>query len=141
MNDKADLRRELIGRAQAMVPVLRERAEATEKNRTIPAETHAEFQDAGFYRIYQPEAFGGLEMDIGLMVDLAAELGRGCGSSAWIFTNLALHGLVNGMKDAKAQQELWGDNPRTVIASAHPGKDAHVEVVDGGLVALRQWPR
>ena len=139
MNDKAELRRELIQRAQDLVPVLRERAEATEKNRTIPAETHAEFQDAGFYRIYQPEAFGGLEMDIGLMVDLAAELGRGCGSSAWIFTNLALHGLVNGMKDAKAQQELWGDDPRTLIASAYPGKDAHVEAVDSGIVVDGVW--
>ena len=139
MNDKSELRREMIQRAQDLVPVLRERAEATENNRAVSTDTHAEFQDSGFYRIFQPEAFGGLEMDIGLMVDLAAEIGRGCGSSAWIFTNIAVHGLINGMKDPKCQQELWGDDPGTVIASAHPGKDAHVEEVDGGLLVDGIW--
>jgi 3-hydroxy-9,10-secoandrosta-1,3,5(10)-triene-9,17-dione monooxygenase len=139
LNDKTEMRRQLIERARELVPVLRERAAAAETNRAVPAETHAEFQDAGFYRIFQPEAFGGLEMDVGLLVDLAAELGRGCGSSAWIFTNIAVHGLINGMKDPKVQQELWGDDPRTVIASAHPGKDAHIEVVDGGLLVDGIW--
>ncbi|MEE2761470.1 MAG: acyl-CoA dehydrogenase family protein [Pseudomonadota bacterium] len=139
MKEKTELRRELIRRAQELVPVLRGRAEDTEKNRAIPAETHAEFQEAGFYRIFQPEAFGRLEMDIGLMVDLAAELGRGCGSSAWVFTNIAVHGLVNGMKDPKAQEELWSNDPRTVIASAHPSKNAHVEMVDGGLLVDGVW--
>jgi len=139
LKEKTELRRELIRRAQELVPVLRGRAEDTEKNRGIPAETHAEFQEAGFYRIFQPETFGGLEMDIGLMVDLAAELGRGCGSSAWVFTNIAVHGLVNGMKDPKAQEELWSNDPRTVIASAHPSKNAHVEVVDGGLLVDGVW--
>ena len=42
MNDKSELRRELIQRAQSLVPILRERAEATENNRAVPAETHAE---------------------------------------------------------------------------------------------------
>ncbi|NQV57062.1 MAG: acyl-CoA dehydrogenase family protein [Rhodospirillales bacterium] len=132
-------RRELIKRAQELVPLLREKAFETEQNRHLSDDIHQKFIDAGFYKIFQPKKFGGLEMDVGIIVDIAAELGRGCGSAAWIFTNVAVHGLINGMKDAKAQEELWGTNPDTIIVSAHPGKDAHVEVVDGGLQVDGIW--
>ena len=47
-NDKAALRAELLERARAMVPKLRERALQADRNRGIPIETHLEYQAAGF---------------------------------------------------------------------------------------------
>jgi 3-hydroxy-9,10-secoandrosta-1,3,5(10)-triene-9,17-dione monooxygenase len=129
------LRREdFIERARALVPELRRRAAEAEAARAIPMATHRAFADAGLYRLFQPKRYGGHEMDIGLMVDVAAELGRGCGSSAWIFTNLAAQSWVNGMKDPRAQDECWGDNPEALACSAFPGKDAIIKIVDGGVV-------
>ena len=83
--------RELIlERARTMVPVLRERAFKAERDRLIPVDTHRAFQEAGFYKLFQPARYGGYEMPIGMMVEVASELGRGCGASTWIFTNLAV---------------------------------------------------
>jgi 3-hydroxy-9,10-secoandrosta-1,3,5(10)-triene-9,17-dione monooxygenase len=87
---KTPSREETLQRARAMVPVLRERALQADRDRIIPVETHRAFEAAGFYRLFQPARYGGYEMPIGMMVEVAAELGRGCGSSAWIFTNLAV---------------------------------------------------
>ena len=105
----------------------------------MPDETHEVFREAGFYRIFQPVRFGGLELDYEAIVHMAAELGRGCGSSAWLFTNLTQPGIINGMKDPRAQEELWADNPDTLCATAHPGRDSEVTQVDGGLRVHGTW--
>ncbi len=132
-------REEFIRRAREIAPALRERAAAAEAERRISDETHRAFVDAGFYRILQPRRHGGHETDLGLMVDIAAELGRGCGSSCWIFTNVAMQALVNGMKDPRAQQEVWGDDTNALTASANKSAEATVEIVDGGIVVDGVW--
>ena len=82
-------RDDIMERARAMVPVLRERAQDTERLRRLPEETHGDFLEAGFYRVLQPAAFGGLELDFGTQTELAVELGAGCGSSAWVASVIA----------------------------------------------------
>lgn len=134
-----ELRDGYIDTAQAMVPALRQRAPDAERNRRIHDETHRAFLKAGFYRILQPSRWGGAEMDLSLLVDLAAGIGRGCGSSAWIFTNLVMQGWHCGMKDPRAQEELWADDPDTLIASSFPGPDATVRRVEGGFVVDGTW--
>ena len=99
-------REDLLQRARELVPVLRERAHQAELDRRVADATQQALVDAGLYHIFLPERWGGYEMDYTTSVDIAAELGRGCGSSAWIFTNLAQQSLVNGMKDPRAQEEL-----------------------------------
>ena len=79
--DADGLHDELVGRARDLVPTLRERAAIPDRTRTIPRETHEAFTDAGFYRILQPARYGGHETGLATLIDIAAELGRGCGSS------------------------------------------------------------
>ncbi len=130
---------DLSRRARDMIPVLRERAEAAEGQRRTPDATQDAFLDAGFYRILQPARWGGYEMSYTMSVDLAAELGRGCGSAAWIFTNLAQQAMINGMKGPRAQEEMWADTPDALCASAFPGRDAKITRVDGGFVVDGVW--
>lgn len=132
-------RADLVARAQALVPHLRERAVQTERDRTIAAATHSAFVEAGFYRIHQPRRFGGFEMDLSMMIDLAAELGRGCGSSCWIFTNLAIQNFILGTHYPRTQEEVWGPTGRALIASSFPAKGGKVRKVDGGIVADGLW--
>ena len=77
---------EILDRARAMIPTLKARAAETEKLRRLPDETNREFLAAGFYKIMQPRRYGGYELDFGTQTALGAELGRGCGSSAWVAT-------------------------------------------------------
>ncbi|MDE0059626.1 MAG: acyl-CoA dehydrogenase family protein [Defluviicoccus sp.] len=130
---------ELVGRARDLVPVLRERAAIPDRIRTIPRETHEAFTDAGFYRILQPARYGGHETGLATLIDIAAELGRGCGSSAWVFTNLVMQSWINGRKDQRAQEELWADDPDVHTASSFPGREAVVREVDGGFAVSGEW--
>src|SRR5947207_10743405 len=72
----------LYAQARALAPALRQRSAQTVANRMVPAETIAEFQRAGFFRVLQPKRFGGLQMDFPVFANLVRELAHGCGSSA-----------------------------------------------------------
>ncbi len=133
-NDKAALRAELLERARAMVPKLRERALQADRNRGIPIETHLEYQAAGFYKIFQPARYGGYELPVGFMVEMCAELGRGCGSSAWVFSNLAGQSTIVGTHSPRAQDEVWADNPGNLVASSYPTGGGTARRVEGGIV-------
>jgi len=122
-----------------MVPMLRTRALETDRDRIVPLETHRAFEAAGFYKLFQPARYGGYEMPIGMMVDVAAELGRGCGSSAWIFTNLAVQNWIIGMHQPAAQEDVWGRNPDALAASCFPVKGGVARRVDGGLMLNGTW--
>ncbi len=97
------LRATMIERARAIVPALRERAYQAKQDRSMPDATHCEFVEAGFYRLFQPTRFGGYEMDLAMMVDMCAELGRGCGSSAWLFSNISSVSWMVGMHHPETQ--------------------------------------
>ncbi len=130
---------DIIDAARAMAPTLLDRARHAEENRAVPRETFDEFTKQGFFRIHQPQRFGGKGWDISMMVRLGAELGQGCGSSCWIFSNLAVQNWILGMNNPEAQEDVWGDNPMALIASSFPAKGGRVERADGGLIANGLW--
>jgi len=130
---------DIIDAARAMAPTLLDRARHAEENRAVPRETFDEFTKQGFFRIHQPQRFGGKGWDISMMVRLGAELGQGCGSSCWIFSNLAVQNWILGMNNPEAQEDVWGDNPTALIASSFPAKGGRVERADGGLIANGLW--
>ena len=66
--DSQNLREQLAASARDMIPVLRERAPAAEKNRRVVAETQQAFIDSGFYRIFQPRRYGGYELGFEAML-------------------------------------------------------------------------
>ena len=133
------LRATMIERAKALVPALRERAYQAEQDRRMPDSTHDEFVEAGFYRLFQPARYGGYEMELAVMVDMCAELGRGCASSTWLFSNISTHSWIGGMHYPETQEELWGQNPEALITSSFPGPGAKATRVDGGVVVDGTW--
>lgn len=132
-------REDFIARAHQLVPALRARMADTESKRRIPQETHQALLDADLYRMFQPTRFGGFEMDLGLMIDVAMELGRGCGSSTWNLTNIAVQSWIAGMHNPETQEEVWSDNSKALIASSFPGPGSSVRRVDGGLIVDGIW--
>ena len=130
---------QMIDAARTMAPTLLDRARKAEEDRAVPQQTFDEFTEKGFFRIHQPERYGGKGWDISMMVRLGAELGQGCGSSCWIFSNLAVQNWILGMNNPEAQEDVWGDNPTALIASSFPAKGGKVERADGGLIANGLW--
>ena len=133
------LRESLTEKAAAMVPALLERQREADELRRIPDSTHRDFLDAGFYRIYQPKRYGGMECENRTIIDIAGELGRGCGASAWIFTNLVAQSLVLSMNCREAQDDVWGHNPEALIASGLSVTGASTKPVEDGILLDGLW--
>jgi 3-hydroxy-9,10-secoandrosta-1,3,5(10)-triene-9,17-dione monooxygenase len=133
------VREDMVERARALIPALRAKALQTERDRVIPLESHRAFQEAGFYKVFQPVRYGGYEMSISMLVEIGGELGRGCGSSAWIFTNLATQNWIIGMHQPQAQDDVWGRNPDALCASSFPTQGGSGRYVDGGVVLDGIW--
>ena len=132
-------RSDLLEQAAVLVPLLRSKALQTESNRSIGIDTHRLFQQLGFYKVFQPKRFGGYEMPINMLVELGSELARGCGSSAWIFTNLATQNWIIGMHQPAAQDEVWGTNPDALCASSFPTQGGAGRYVEGGIILDGMW--
>ena len=131
-------REELVREAGKLVPVLRERAEATDELRTLPDETVADLKAAGIHKIFTPRRYGGFEMDWGAHVDVSRELGRGCASTSWVVSVVMSHTWMLGRFPARAQEEFWPDHPDAVIATAFAGS-GKMKPVDGGYLLSGQW--
>ena len=131
---------ELRRRAEALVPVLRERAAKTEALRRIPDETIADLHRSGLFRMLQPARAGGSELPYSAFVELASIIGSGCGSTGWVLNNLASHHWMLGFWPAQAQDEIWGPSPDTLIGSAFIFPGGRARKVAGGYRLSGRWP-
>jgi 3-hydroxy-9,10-secoandrosta-1,3,5(10)-triene-9,17-dione monooxygenase len=129
---------ELIDKARAMGPALRQRAAQCKADRRVPDETIADFHEAGFFKILQPEQWGGYAMDPQVFYSVGLEVARFCPSSAWILGVIAVHNWQLAVFDDRAAQDVWGDDPSVLISSSYApvGK---VKVVDGGFRLSGRW--
>ncbi len=130
----------LKARAEALVPVLRERAPRAEEMRRLPDETVADLHESGLFRMVQPGSVGGSELPFRALVELSAVVAEGCGSTAWVLANLAAHHWLLGMWPPAAQDEIWGDNPDNLIGSALIFPMGRAKRVAGGYRLSGHWP-
>jgi len=131
---------ELLARAEALIPVLRERADRAEELRRLPDETIADLHASGLFRVLQPKRVGGSELPFRHLVELVAVIARGCGSTAWVLANLAAHHWLFGMWPKEAQDEVWGQSPDNLIGSALIFPRGRAKKVDGGYRLTGRWP-
>ncbi|RTE94994.1 acyl-CoA dehydrogenase family protein [Bradyrhizobium sp. LVM 105] len=131
---------EMIAKAGALVPHLRERAARTEDLRHLPPETERDLHDAGLFRMLQPARIGGAELDYVALVDCAELLGQADASVAWNLANLASHHWMLGMFEEKAQDLVWGRDPNVLIASSFIFPAGRATRVEGGYQLRGSWP-
>jgi 3-hydroxy-9,10-secoandrosta-1,3,5(10)-triene-9,17-dione monooxygenase len=71
---------------------------------------HEEFLDAGFYHLYVPRRYGGLELGVPEYVHVIQEVARGCVSTAWCLGLAMNHALMVGSWwPQDAQDEIFAD--------------------------------
>ena len=129
---------ELVGRARAMIPILAKRSAEGRRRRQIPAETIADMQRAGFFRVLQPKRWGGYEMDLGVFYDIELALAEGDMSTGWIYGVSGVHPWFMAVLDDRAAQEVWGaDNTRLICSSLMPAGKA--TAADGGYRLGGRW--
>jgi len=129
----------MLHRARPIVPRLAERAPAAAAARRLPAETIAEYRDAGILRILQPKRFGGMQGRFSLFSRIVEELTYGCASSAWVYAVLAEHQWIIAQYPEKAQIDVWGDDPEAVASSSLAPRAA-AKRVGGGWRLTGRFP-
>jgi len=129
---------DLVVRAEALVPVLRERAAQCEAENKVPDATIRDFQDAGFFKILQPGRYGGYEMDPEAFYAVQMKVAEGCMSSAWVLGVVAVHNWQLALFHPQAQEDVWADDPTTLISSSYMPR-ADVTPVDGGYRITGRW--
>jgi 3-hydroxy-9,10-secoandrosta-1,3,5(10)-triene-9,17-dione monooxygenase len=131
---------EAMRRARQMVPILRERAARSEDARVLIRENEQLLHESGLLRFHQPRSFGGMELDFVAVVDIPAELARGCPSTAWTVGNIGCHHWILGYYDPTTQHEVWDENPDALIASSIALAAGRGRKADGGFVINGRWP-
>src|SRR6266851_1392330 len=131
---------DLLARAEALIPVLRDRAPQAEQLRRLPDETIADLHASGLFRMLQPARVGGSELPYRALFELTAVIGQGCGSTAWVLANLAAHHWLLGMWHPEAQDEIWGESPNSLVSSALIFARGRAQRAAGGYRLSGRWP-
>ena len=129
---------EIIARAHAMIPILRERETDAIRNRQVSDETIADFQDAGFFKILQPKRYGGYEMSPAVYCEVAKTLAEGCMGSAWVYGVIAVHNWQLALFDPQAAEDVWGSDSKVLISSSYMPTGKATKV-DGGYRFSGRW--
>ncbi|MFF1461863.1 3-hydroxy-9,10-secoandrosta-1,3,5(10)-triene-9,17-dione monooxygenase oxygenase subunit [Streptomyces sp. NPDC058330] len=123
---------------RALLPVITDRAQATDEKGQVPEETMRELQDAGVFRMLQPRSFGGQEADPVDFYQVARTVSAACCSTGWITSVLGVHPWHLGLFSAEAQAEVWGEDPDTLLSSAY-APVGRLTPVDDGYRLTGRW--
>ena len=133
------LRDGLLARAAGLRPLLERNADATDALRRLPDENVEALRREGLCRLMVPKRFGGHETSIRTYVEVIAELGRGCGSTAWVASLINVCAWLAALFPEQAQRDVWGTNPDAWAAgSLAPNGEAIA--ADGGWRVRGRWP-
>ena len=121
-----------------LLPLISKRAQAAEDLRQIPDETIAELDEVGFFKLLQPEQWGGLQCDPTVFYEAVRRLGSACGSTGWVSSIIGVHNWHLALFDQQAQDEVWGDDPTVRVSSSYAPMGAGI-VVDGGYLVSGAW--
>lgn len=129
---------EMLKRAEALRPQLRQRQQATEEAGNISGETNAELVDAGFFRIVQPRMFGGYEFDMPTYVNVMMEIARGCPETGWVLALTSGHMFQLATFPIEGLRSVFGEHGevRAPEVTAPPGQAV---AVDGGYRVTGAW--
>lgn len=129
----------LVSRAGDLVPFLSEKADETERNRTMLPEVYERLVEAGLFRILQPAHIGGYGLDLATHLEVAGVLSRGCGSSAWLQCLIGNQNSHIAWYPKEAQDEVMADG-KPLFVPLVMGPPEIAERVDGGVRLNGKWP-
>ncbi|MCV7364198.1 acyl-CoA dehydrogenase family protein, partial [Mycolicibacterium neworleansense] len=119
-----------------LLPTLRERAQETEDLRKLPDANVKALEEVGFFKLLQPEQWGGLQCDPAVFYEAVRRLASACGSTGWVAGIIGVHNWHLALFDQQAQEDVWGEDTSVRISSSYAPMGAGVvtETGDGYIV-------
>ena len=129
----------LVEQAAAIRPILERSAETTDAGRRLADDNVHALREAGLCRLMVPRRFGGYQTNIRTYVEVMAEIGRGCGSTAWVASLLNVCAWLTGLFPEQAQRDVWGEDADAWVAGSL-APNGVATPVDGGWRVSGRWP-
>ncbi|NLU81645.1 hydroxylase [Rhodococcus sp. HNM0569] len=129
---------EVLDRIEQYADEIREGGIEGEKLMRLSDANAKRLRDAGVIRMLQPKEFGGLEAHPREFAETAMGIGAIDGSTGWVSGIVGVHPWEMAFFDPKAQQEVWGEDVDTWIASPYAPMGMAVPV-DGGYILNGRW--
>jgi 3-hydroxy-9,10-secoandrosta-1,3,5(10)-triene-9,17-dione monooxygenase len=121
-----------------LLPTFRQRAQETEDNRVVPADSVKALAETGFFRLLQPASHGGLEADPIAFFTAVRLIASACGSTGWVASVLGVHPWQLALFPARAQEDVWGGDPGARMSSSY-APTGRARADDDGYQLTGRW--
>jgi 3-hydroxy-9,10-secoandrosta-1,3,5(10)-triene-9,17-dione monooxygenase len=138
MSDRSQAGAQVLDKISALLPEIEQRAQEAEDLRQIPDDTIASLADIGFFKLMQPEQWGGYQVDPVTFYEAVRRLGSACGSTGWVSGIIGIHNWHLALFPQQAQEDVWGEDQSVRISSSYAPMGVG-EVVDGGYKVNGSW--
>ena len=134
--ERIDVSAALADALAELAPLLREEGMWAERERRMSERAVAALCEAGFFRVWVPRQYGGLELDLVSGLRLFEELSRIEGAAGWVAGNAAaLHTILQVLPEATVDEIFAVDDP--IVAGGWFPPGAAVPVAGGYSVSGR----
>jgi len=124
---------------QDVLDIITKNADQGRSDRKIPTENIQALKDCGFFGMLLPKSLGGSEHTPQEFFQDHLAIAKSDMSTAWACGIIAVHPYQIALMDERAQQDVFSDDPTTLISSSYNPVGARVEVVDGGFMVSGRW--
>lgn len=120
-------------------PILSASAEDGDRMGRLPDEAAKALRASGVMRLLQAQDYGGYEASPIDWFEALHEVGRYSGSAAWVTGVVGVHPFEVAIADRRLQDEIYGSDPDTWVASPY-APFGRARKVDGGFIFNGRWP-
>ncbi|MEV0247815.1 3-hydroxy-9,10-secoandrosta-1,3,5(10)-triene-9,17-dione monooxygenase oxygenase subunit [Nocardia sp. NPDC050712] len=128
----------VLDRVRDLLPAIRERAAETDQQRQVPAQSIQELTEAGVFRMLQPSRFGGDEASPVAFYEVIRAIAAACPSTGWVSSVLGVHPWQLALFPLRAQEDVWGADPDTLVSSSY-APTGKLTPVEGGYEVSGRW--
>lgn len=129
---------EAIRLAKGLLPLLRNNAAQSERDRCLTHESSQAMREAGLYQLMAPRRVGGYEADIHTYVETCLELSKGDSAAGWVSMVMNGNALLMGLFPDATRHEVFGHDPLAAI-SGQWAPSAKTRIVKGGYEVTGKW--
>jgi len=129
---------EVVSRVEETAGRLAATADETERLGKLAEESVKLIREAGVMRLLQPIDFGGYAAHPRDFAEAVMAVAKACGSTGWVCGVGGVHPWEMALCDRRLQEEVWGSDPNTWIASPYMPSGVATPT-DGGYILSGHW--
>ncbi|HEY5273390.1 MAG TPA: acyl-CoA dehydrogenase family protein, partial [Acidimicrobiales bacterium] len=104
-----------IARAKALAPLLQSSTAEIERQRRLPQPLVDALLDAGLFGLLLPLAYGGLEVEPAVFMQVLEEVARHDASTAWCLGQTGVCAISSSFLEPEPARAVWGEG-RGILA-------------------------